>query len=100
MALSCPSAAPPGWYRQKEILDEITEVDHMARTVNNIDRKALREVKEILGTTSDADAINEALRRVVRGRRFDDFLKLLDKTDLGKDPELWDRAWRRTHSSS
>jgi Arc/MetJ family transcription regulator len=81
-------------------LDEITEVDHMARTVSNIDKKALREVKEILGTRSDVDAINEALRRVVRERHVEEIFRLLDKGDLGKDPGLWERAWRQAPSST
>jgi hypothetical protein len=71
-------------------LIEITEVDPMARTVR-VRRKVLEEVKEILETDSDEDAITEALLRVVRGRRYDDFLKRMAKLEGRELQEAWDQ---------
>jgi predicted house-cleaning noncanonical NTP pyrophosphatase (MazG superfamily) len=62
----------------------------MARTVR-LQRKLLEEVKEILDTDSDEDAITEALLRIVRRRRFDDFQKRIAHLENPELQEAWDR---------
>lgn len=62
----------------------------MARTVR-VRRKVLEEVKEILETDSDEDAITEALLRVVRRRRYDDFQKRMAKLEGRELQEAWDQ---------
>lgn len=66
----------------------------MARTVINVDEEALREAAEILGTSTKVDTVNTALREIVARHKQRRFLDALDRSDFGKDPEMWKRAWR------
>jgi Arc/MetJ family transcription regulator len=67
----------------------------MARTVIDIDDKALAEAKKVLGTKTKVETVNASLRDIAsRGRRTRDLDKMLDLMADLADPDVMRGAHR------
>jgi Arc/MetJ family transcription regulator len=62
------------------------------RTVINLDEEACREVMEVLGVRTKTDAVNAALRDVVRRRRLEISFLEAKGIEVIVDPESHYRA--------
>ena len=63
----------------------------MAKHLVDLDEEALRDARAELGTTTLKDTVNEALRRVGRGRgqRVGEALDVLAASDLADRADAW-----------
>lgn len=66
----------------------------MSNVVKNVDEPALEAAQRLLGTTSNTDTVNAALREVVRIRLVNEFFENMSSRDPGELEELQAEAWR------
>ena len=66
----------------------------MAMTVEGVEELTLEEARRVLGTTSDRETVNAALREVVRRKLVDQFFTYMGSLDPEKLDEARTAAWR------
>lgn len=66
------------------------------KTLIDIDDDALAKVKEILGTTTKKDTVNQALQEVIDLQARRDFIVRAKRGDFedALDPEIMKGAWK------
>ncbi|MFI0937492.1 type II toxin-antitoxin system VapB family antitoxin [Streptomyces sp. NPDC021020] len=66
----------------------------MGKTVENVDELNLSEAQKLLGTTSNRDTVNAALREVVRQKLAIEFIEYMRSRDPEELEKLRSEAWR------
>lgn len=62
-------------------------------SVSKIDETALAEAQRVLGTKSNRDTVNEALREVARQKLVSEFIADMTARDPGELERLRTEAW-------
>lgn len=65
-----------------------------SEVVEGVDQDALRQAEAMLGTSSPRDAVNEALRELVRRRLVTEYFDFLAALPLTDPEDLRAQAWR------
>ncbi|WP_082598814.1 MULTISPECIES: type II toxin-antitoxin system VapB family antitoxin [unclassified Kitasatospora] len=65
----------------------------MGSTVENIDEASLAEAQRLLGTSSNKDTVNAALKEVVRQKLVQEFIDMMRAQDPQELERLRARAW-------
>ncbi|MEU3568327.1 type II toxin-antitoxin system VapB family antitoxin [Kitasatospora sp. NPDC036755] len=66
----------------------------MGKTVENIDEPFLDQAQKLLGTSSNRDTVNAALREVVRQKLALSFIEKMRSRDPEELERLRGEAWR------
>ncbi len=65
----------------------------MGQTVENVDEPSLVEAQRLLGTSSNRDTVNAALKEVVRQKLVQEFIEMMSERDPAELERLSSEAW-------
>ena len=66
----------------------------MSKTVGGIEEPMLEEAQKLLGTSTNRDTVNAALREVVRRKMVDEFFENMRARSTEELDAARDRAWQ------